>query len=228
MKLKPYYKPVLNLLDDDHCNAILDVPCGKGWLACLLDDTKTIDGADASDFAANKYRKFFKIDFNESLPLEDRSYDAVVSCEGLEHMGNPLLFLKECRRILRIGGQLIVTTPNIWYPGARCKFLINGFFPSFPAITSEFEVMNHKHLIPWSPPQLYLFLKLAGFSEIEQFAREEQSPKRRWERALVWILKGYVARRYNRAKTDDERQFWETMKVNQGLAGRGLIFKAIA
>ena len=227
--MKPYYKPVLDLLkDDDLRKDILDVPCGKGWVADLLADIKAIDGADASDLASNKYKEFFQIDFNDPLPLADESYDAVVSCEGLEHMGNPLLFLKECHRVLRAGGQLIVTTPNIWYHGSRFKFLINGFFPSFPPITSDFEVMNHKHLIPWSPPQLYLFLKLAGFSQIEQFAREEQSPKRHWERAFSWILKLYVARRYDRAKTDEEREFWQTMKVNQGLSGRGLIFKAVS
>jgi SAM-dependent methyltransferase len=46
------------------------------------------------------------------LPLPDGSVDLIFAGEAIEHMRLPQRFLSECHRILRPGGQLILTTPN--------------------------------------------------------------------------------------------------------------------
>lgn len=48
------------------------------------------------------------------LPYPDNHFDVILFCEVLEHMTNdPLAALMEIRRVLKPGGQLVLTTPNI-------------------------------------------------------------------------------------------------------------------
>ncbi len=46
------------------------------------------------------------------LPFKDQSLDRVVSLDYLEHLDDDLFCLKEIRRILRAGGELILATPR--------------------------------------------------------------------------------------------------------------------
>lgn len=49
-----------------------------------------------------------------ALPFEDGAFDVVLYCEVLEHMtDDPLRSLLELKRLLRPGGKLILTTPNV-------------------------------------------------------------------------------------------------------------------
>lgn len=44
------------------------------------------------------------------LPLEDASFDAVLSTQVLEHVDDPALYLGECERVLRPGGRILLST----------------------------------------------------------------------------------------------------------------------
>ena len=46
------------------------------------------------------------------LPLEDASVDAVVNFQVIEHLWDQQQFVAECRRVLRPGGLLLMSTPN--------------------------------------------------------------------------------------------------------------------
>ncbi|MDX2144504.1 MAG: methyltransferase domain-containing protein [Rhodospirillaceae bacterium] len=48
------------------------------------------------------------------VPLEDASVDTVLSSQTLEHVPDPLFYLRECQRLLRSGGALILTAPMQW------------------------------------------------------------------------------------------------------------------
>ena len=224
--MKPYFSTVMQLINELKCERVLDIPAGNGWLTENLKCTASIDGLDLNTSNAAKYNQFFCHNFNHALPIDNEFYDCVVSCEGIEHMGNPLLFLEESFRILRPGGTIIITTPNIWYPGARLKYLFTGFFPSFPAIVDGYQELNHKHIIPWSPPQLYLFLKLAGFTEVRAHYRDEVSPKHRWESIFGKLMSLPARRKLGKATTRQSMDFWSVACHKQGLFGRGLIFSA--
>lgn len=51
---------------------------------------------------------------NDTFPFEDASFDIILFCEIIEHLlMDPAKVLREIKRVLRPGGQLILTTPNV-------------------------------------------------------------------------------------------------------------------
>ena len=49
------------------------------------------------------------------LPVQDDSFDAVLSSQVLEHVEDPDLYLRECMRVLKPGGTLILSTHGMMY-----------------------------------------------------------------------------------------------------------------
>lgn len=97
---------------------VLDIGCAKEYLV-LLFKNKGIEsyGVDISEYAIShapeKVKKFlFKVDIEkEKLPFPDNFFDGITIIEVLEHLYNFEFALKECKRVLKKGGFLFVTTP---------------------------------------------------------------------------------------------------------------------
>ena len=49
----------------------------------------------------------------EVIPLEDSSVDIIVAGEFIEHMLNPVKLIRECHRVLKKGGKIVLSTPNV-------------------------------------------------------------------------------------------------------------------
>ena len=47
-----------------------------------------------------------------ALPLAESTVDVVANLQVIEHLWDQEGFLAECRRVLRPGGRLLLTTPN--------------------------------------------------------------------------------------------------------------------
>jgi len=80
-------------------------------------------GVEPSTWASRYAREVTGVCVHEGLLSEnlsklDRKYDAVVSWDVLEHVRNPLLFLRECAEFLEEGGVLCFSTLDIdtWPP----------------------------------------------------------------------------------------------------------------
>ena len=50
----------------------------------------------------------------DNIPVEDESFDIVMLAEVLEHLENPMDVLKECKRVLKKDGKLIITMPFLY------------------------------------------------------------------------------------------------------------------
>jgi len=50
----------------------------------------------------------------EALDLPDHTIDTILSTQVLEHVADPRFYLKECLRLLRSGGRLLITVPMQW------------------------------------------------------------------------------------------------------------------
>jgi SAM-dependent methyltransferase len=216
---------VLEYLRDKKFATTLDAPSGAGWLADGLAGRTTLDGIDLYAEAGG-YRKIWRHDLDLPLPADCSAYDLICCCEGLEHVGNPLLLLREFHKRLPAGGLLIVTTPNVWYPQARLQYLLRGFFPSFPSLAGKIVPGSHMHITPWSWPQLHLFLKLAGFGKIELVPELMSRAKHFHEHLLALPARMYCRNRARRAKSEEEKYFWCVAASDAALLGRHLIVAA--
>lgn len=225
--VKPYQPVVASLLNQSRPATILDAPSGSGWLKPLLTFDTCLDGLDLFAPAPEGYRTFLNVDLDSGIPDGMGIYDAIVCCEGIEHLGNPGLFFSSACRHLRPGGRLIVTTPNTWFPEARLQFFFRGFFPSFPCLVGRIERGTHMHIMPWSFPQLSLFLGLSGFEEINLHdVQGEKKPKRAYERLLGFPQAIYCRRKASRAQSEEERTFWLLAGSEQSIYGRRLVVSA--
>lgn len=97
---------------------VADCGCGRTapLLRTLLENgaAKNATGIDMDpDFSASsKSLTLIKANLNEPLPLQDESFDAVLSLATLEHLDQPDLHLREIYRALRPDGTLLLTTPS--------------------------------------------------------------------------------------------------------------------
>ena len=65
-------------------------------------------------------------DANEALPFRDQSFDYVLSREGIEHLEDQMGFLRDCARVIRPGGKIVLTTPNLMHLSARASGFLTG------------------------------------------------------------------------------------------------------
>jgi SAM-dependent methyltransferase len=73
----------------------------------------------------------------ERCPADDETYDLVIAGEIIEHIVDTDSFVRELYRVLKPGGHLILTTPNLasWYNRVR---LARGLPPlAYPAVSSS-------------------------------------------------------------------------------------------
>ena len=124
--------------------SILDVGCGDGTFLQRLDETLNrpyeYHGVEYSLQRVEKAQvlpyEFRRCNLEEGIPYDDSSFDLVYSGEVIEHIYNPDHMLEECRRVLKPGGFLIVSTPNLqaWYN--RVLFLL-GVQPIFYEVSTK-------------------------------------------------------------------------------------------
>lgn len=98
-----------------------------------------------------------------ALPVEDETYDYVVCCEVLEHMEiDPMFMLSEVNRVLKDGGTLILTTPNVVSSRGLTKVLA-GIEPYFYMQYQKTGSGYHRHNYEYSIHTVVSILKAAGF-----------------------------------------------------------------
>jgi SAM-dependent methyltransferase len=99
--------------------AVLDYGCGKGMtLRALLAARPDLYGAvfDVSDAYREAWNAFVPADNQAAYTTPsawDGRFDAVLSFFALEHVGDPRAFLAGIRRLLRLGGVVHLTVPNV-------------------------------------------------------------------------------------------------------------------
>jgi ubiquinone/menaquinone biosynthesis C-methylase UbiE len=108
---------------------IADLGCGKGELLIKLKNKNKVYAVDIK--AYTKELNYIITDLNKKFPIKDSSLDLVYAIEVIEHIENTRHFLKECKRIIKPGQKIIITTPNLTHLKARIKFLLKGVLYGF-------------------------------------------------------------------------------------------------
>ncbi len=144
---------------------VLDAPCGSGALAVALAQRGfSATGADLdSEATALLGPSFTRANLDAALSWPNENFDAVFCTEGIEHLENHFSFLREMRRILKPGGILVLTTPNITALRSRVRFFGSGFFgrDSRPLNESARHPLHHLGLA--TLPDLRYELHVSGF-----------------------------------------------------------------
>ena len=176
---------------------LLDVPAGEGALAARLEEI------GFAVYCCDLYPEIFRLpnmeirrgDLSQSLPYADQTFDYITCVEGLEHIENPQQAVREFSRLLRTGGHLVTSVPNILNIEERLKWLLFGYTSHFKPITrasvehirQEFEgkVEVALHVNPIGYSELRYALEEYGF-EIVSLYRDKRKGK-------LWIYWPIVA-----------------------------------
>jgi methionine biosynthesis protein MetW len=120
---------VVQLVGSGH--DVLDVGCADGDVGRLLQETgNRVSGLDRDAEAAEKARadleRVVVADLDTSSLLdhfEAASFDVVVLADVLEHLREPERALREATELLREGGRLVLSVPNVAHGALRLALL---------------------------------------------------------------------------------------------------------
>lgn len=151
----------------DRASRILDLGAFSGALVARLRASgyTHISAADLANHLTEEVSDFTACDFNEefSASIPARGFDCVIACEVIEHLDDPRAFLRECRKLLKEGGHLVVSTPNIAFFEGRIKFALTGDLWGFGAKNYR----NQRHISPIQAGQLSMMLSECGFECVQ-------------------------------------------------------------
>ena len=190
------HEKVLELLKNEKGGKLLDAGAGQGFLSQEFKN----NGFDvfAADFDTEKFKihsiECKKVDLNKDLPYPNSFFDYIVCLEVIEHLENPYHLIREFNRIVKRGGKIIISTPNILNIHARLRYLLRGsadwLHAQIPGIDPKniFEALRrHINLIGFI--ELKFILENNGFDiEIVSTNRSVLS-----YRKGKWFLRPFVA-----------------------------------
>ena len=177
-----FYPFLLKATGNERGLRLLDIGPHEGDLTKRL----PADGFDVR--ACDKFPEVFKpedipcdpVDVEDGLPYDDASFDVVLAVEIVEHVLNPGRFFGECARVLRPGGRLVMTVPNIVSLRSRIRFLFTGFPHTFFPIDSLPED-GMAHLAALSSDQIRHIARRNGLT------LDLSSVDRRQGRSRIWL-----------------------------------------
>ncbi|HEY4682681.1 MAG TPA: methyltransferase domain-containing protein [Candidatus Acidoferrales bacterium] len=170
-QLRPYAHPrthdrVVGLMSKLPRGRLLECAAGEGGMSLRLQSLGF--GVVACDVDPQKFHaagvRFCRADISRELPFASGSFDYVTCLESIEHLENQFDFMRECARVLRPGGKILITTPNIAGLASRVKFLFTGFYSLVREPLNEFHSLPfHGHIHPLPFYQLRYLLHRSGF-----------------------------------------------------------------
>jgi len=138
----------------------LDIGCAFGGLLSAADGRFIPYGIGMSTYAGAHARRLFGDNIHigtlEDNPFRDGMFSVITMIEVLEHIADPVPAVKECFRLLRDGGLLVIQTANM--AGLQARILKDRYAYFMPGHLSYFSKHNLTELLTHT-----------GFSRIKAF-----------------------------------------------------------
>lgn len=161
---------------------LLDIGAGEGALSRrLLEAGYQVE-------ACELYTEQFKleevpcheVDLNKPWPFEDESADGIIAVELVEHIEDHLTLFEEASRVLKPGGRLMFTTPNILSLKSRISFLFTGYFYSFEPLSKHGFADGRPHVSSFTIDRYRYVLKNVGLDLVGLETDKMQNSSRAW------------------------------------------------
>jgi 2-polyprenyl-3-methyl-5-hydroxy-6-metoxy-1,4-benzoquinol methylase len=138
---------------------LLDVGCGSGlFMEEMRKVGWIVNGVEPDPNAVAIAREQFSLDVRQGLlaeaDYEPNTFDCVHLAHVIEHVYDPTALLKDCLRVLKPGGLLVVTTPNI---GSYGHSVFGRHWRGLEA---------PRHLVIFSPESMRRCMQKAGLKSI--------------------------------------------------------------
>ena len=132
----------------------------------------------------------------DRFPYADGYFSTVICGELIEHLaGDPMHLMSEINRILKPGGHVVLTTPNICSLRALAAILQGyhpGFFQAYIKPNEPGEEVDARHNREYTPQEIHILFMDAGFAKVlletGEF-REEPKPEHAW---VINLLERYA------------------------------------
>ena len=145
---------------------LLDVGTGTGALGEFLNSQRNclLDGVNYNSeeiaIARPFYRELHVANLEQTLLSQlftGKRYDFIVFADVLEHLRNPAQTLADARQLLKPGGRVIISLPNIAYSGVIADLLAGQFN------YTEEGILDQTHVQFFTRDSLYRLLCNGGF-----------------------------------------------------------------
>ena len=149
--------------------AWLDVGCGDGrtsglWLQRRGCRYVGVDISATAVAQAQSHGLDSRVIHDASeLPFDDGTFSGVLAVELLEHLFEPQRAAAEFLRVLKPGGMLFVSLPNVAYWRRRLELLLLGRFDPLGDDLSIKEPWRDPHIRFFTPKTLGRMLRASGF-----------------------------------------------------------------
>ena len=158
---------------------VLDVGAGEGYLASRIGEhVRQRYGVAPPEIlsACDLFPDLFKypglhcdqVPPDGRLPYEDGTFDIVTCVEVFEHIEDQFQQAREFHRVLKPGGRLLLTTPNLLNINSRLRNLHSGFAQLFDPLPLDDHCPVHLggHIHPVNFYFLAYIFRRAGFREL--------------------------------------------------------------
>ncbi len=157
-------RKVFGLIAAEPPGLLLDLGCGAGEFSARLQSLGwQVVGLDLVQGQADRARRAgiraVVGEVSAGLPFRTGRFDLVLAGELIEHLVDTDGFLAETRRVLRAGGVLVLTTPNLASFENRVRLLL-GRYPTWV----DYRLGGSGHVRAYTPRVLRSQLAAHGFA----------------------------------------------------------------
>jgi len=149
----------------EHCQKVLDVGCGRGNFGKSLKQIRSIEVwgiepvASAAAEAATKLDHVIEGIFAPESDLPQGSFDAIFFNDVLEHLVDPAAALLLAATLLKPGGVVIASIPNIRHFQAQWEVVVRGEWPE-----RDSGIFDRTHLRFFTRKSIAKLFAASGFA----------------------------------------------------------------